>query len=72
MQILVFLACFFFQKLAKKNLWRVGLNPPPPPLGKGRVEDVLVQHVSPSLPTKDSAFCYQCLHLRSFGGHGDR
>ena len=33
MQSLVFLTCFFFQKLSKKNLWRSAL----PPLGKGRV-----------------------------------
>ena len=71
MQILAFLACFLFKVSKEKHL--VGwLDPPPPPFGKGRVEDVLVQHVSPSLPTKDNAFCYQCLHLTSFGSHGDR
>ena len=29
---------FFFQKLSKKNLWRLGSTPPP--LGKGRVKKV--------------------------------
>ena len=36
MQSLMFLGCFD-QKLSKKNLWRVGLTPPP--LGTGRVKN---------------------------------
>ena len=68
MQILVFLA-FFFHVNEEKLLggWLDPLS-----LGKGRVKDVLVQYVSPSLSTKDSAFGCQCLHLTWFGSHGDR
>ena len=74
MQILVLLACFFFcQKLVKKTfLLGGGGGGGEVALGKGRVKDVLVQHVSPLLPTKDNDFHYQCLHLTWFSSHGDR
>ena len=65
-QFLVLLGCFL-SKVSKENLFFWGGG-----LGKGRVKDVLVQHVSPFLPTKDSAFRYQCLHLTWFDSHGDR
>ena len=42
MQSLVLLTCFFFQKLWKKNLWVSARTPPPPPTGKGRINEAFI------------------------------